>query len=168
VERIIRYPNEQLSVKSSEIVEFTPAVYAVAETLKRLMKAKNGVGLAAVQVGSPIRLAVIRDPQNHDKGGEPLILANPHVVRSEGNLSASEGCLSIPGVWIDIIRPQEVEVESTLLDGSTQRHIFREYLARGIMHEIDHMEGLLIWDHLPPREREEAMERFLKAERWQN
>ena len=132
------------------------------------MKAKNGVGLAAVQIGSPIRLTVIRDPQNHENGGEPLVLTNPRVVRSEGELSASEGCLSIPGVWIDITRPQEVEVESTLPDGATKRHIFRDYLARGIMHEIDHMEGLLIWDHLPLREREEAMERFLEAERRQN
>jgi peptide deformylase len=165
METIIRYPDGMLLKKSSVIVQFGPETAAVAEKLKRLMKVKNGVGLSAVQVGSPIRLAAIRNPENHDNDGEPLILANPRVVRSEGSVSASEGCLSIPGIWLEITRPMEVEVESDLPGGDTRRHVFREYLARGIMHEIDHMEGLLIWDHLPPRGREEAINRFLESER---
>ena len=165
METIIRYPDEMILQKSSEVGRFGPETAAVAEKLKRLMKAKNSVGMAAVQVGTPIRLTAIRDPQNNK--GEPLILANPRVVRSEGELSASEGCLSIPGVWLDISRPLEVEVESDLPGGDKRRHVFRKNLARGIMHEIDHMDGILIWDYLPLREKEEEISRFLERERRQ-
>lgn len=165
METIIGYPNEILEKKSGKIVQFDAEIAAIGEKLKKLIKAKNGVGLAAVQVGSPVRLVAVRDPGNPETGGEPLLLANPRVLRSEGEKCASEGCLSIPGVWLDITRPLEVEIESDLPGGGTRRDVFREYLARGIMHEIDHMDGMLIWDHLPPRERDEAINRFLDLKR---
>ena len=121
----------------------------------------DGNGLAAIQLGEPIRLIAIACRENDRKLDCPALLVNPEISNTEGEMSDIEGCFSLPGVWLEIRRPNIVHVNALSIDGSPLSMQFNGYLARGVMHEIDHLEGRLIWDHLPEPEREKAIKQYL-------
>ncbi len=110
-----------------------------------------GVGLAAPQVGVQQRFFV------YDIGDDPQVLINPEIVESDGEWTYEEGCLSIPGLTVEIVRPKLVTVHGVDLDGNPMVLQGDELLGRVFLHEIDHLDGVLMLDRLDSNTRKAAL-----------
>lgn len=122
---------------------------ALLENLWETLVADGGVGLAAPQIGVNRRVVVIRDP-GRPEGQQRLDLVNPVVQRTFGSeVPFEEGCLSFPGLYTDVIRPQGVELVYETPGQNELQHLRTDkVLARIILHEVDHLDGVLFVDHL--------------------
>jgi peptide deformylase len=120
------------------------------------MYAAPGVGLAATQVGIERRLFV------YDVGEGPMVVINPTISESRGEWDFEEGCLSVPELHWNIVRPKEVHLTGYDLEGNEVSIDADEYLARVFQHEMDHLDGVLLLERLQPEERKEAM-KILRA-----
>ena len=138
------YPAAVLRRKAEGFDAFGAPAEALAAGMLSLMRRKHGIGLAAPQVGLSIRLLVA------DTGDGPVILANPELVPLPGSEIAAEGCLSLPGVSIEVERARAVEVAAVDLAGKPVRFLARGLLARVLQHETDHLDGILIIDRTRP------------------
>lgn len=154
--------------KADEIAEITDEIKKLIEEMVETMDACNGVGLAAPQVHHSIRLFIMRKPIEDDKGkgyekGELQVFINPKLSSPSKKVWVeSEGCLSIPGLRADVERPFEITVEYTDLDGKRQVKKVSGWEAKIIMHENDHINGVLFIDRLGKKEREK-LEPYLKT-----
>jgi peptide deformylase len=134
---------------------------AETETLVRdlfdTMRAAQGIGLAANQVGVAQRVAVV------DTGdGEAIVLIDPVIVERYGQDRAEEGCLSIPDLYGDLDRATRIVVETTQLSGERIRVDAVDLRARAVQHEIDHLDGVLFIDHLSPLKRRMLLKKWQK------
>ena len=137
------------------------AVRALVPRMFAAMYAAPGIGLAAPQVGSPLRLAVV-DLMPQDKPA-PIVLVNPEVVRvSEEWALREEGCLSLPGQYADVSRPAQVRVRYEDEAGARRELDADGLLAACLQHEIDHLGGVLFVDHLSALKRNMLMRRLAK------
>jgi peptide deformylase len=118
------------------------------------MRAAEGLGLAAPQVGIQKRLFI------YDIGEGAQTLINPEIVESDGEWAFDEGCLSVPGLAFEIIRPKEVHIVGRDLDGNEVSIEADELLARLFQHELDHLDGVLLLDHLEKKERKAALKQW--------
>jgi peptide deformylase len=109
------------------------------------MRSANGVGLAAPQVGISKRIIVV---EGIDDDSAALVIINPKIVWKKGNVSFCEGCLSLPGVSSDVLRPEAITVEALNLDGDAFKINADGLLARIIQHEVDHLDGILFIDRI--------------------
>jgi peptide deformylase len=155
---LLYYDDQRLRKKSEPIVEITDQIKKFAHEMVRAMVHYNGVGLAAPQVGRHIRLIVIRDEFVTEDGeyslGEPEILINPQLSRpSKQKEIRPEGCLSIPGIHAEVERPISVHVRYQTVEGKVVEENPTGFRARVIMHENDHLNGVLYVDRLTPEER---------------
>lgn len=154
------YGDPVLRRKADVIDHVTDDIKKLVEEMIETMDASDGVGLAAPQVHHSIRLFVIRTPietgeDNFDLG-EVKVFINPKLsLPSKETWKAGEGCLSIPGIRMDVERPKEITVEYTTLDGKLLKHRFSGWEARVIMHENDHINGVFFVDRLSSKERSE-------------
>ena len=133
------------------IVEITDAIICLVNDMIETMDKSNGIGLAAPQVGFPIRLFVLRNYVfNEDEKwtfSEPIVFINPKIsIVGNGLVSDTEGCLSLPGIRLEITRPDKITVEATGLDGKVFYETLDDYNARVRMHENDHINGVLFID----------------------
>jgi peptide deformylase len=117
-----------------------------------LYHSDNGIALAAPQVGVQKRCVVY----DLEQGDDPQVLINPRITASDGEWTYAEGCLSIPGLYFDITRPKLVEVTALNLDGDEVTFEADELLARMAQHEIDHLDGVLMLEHLDDEQLKEA------------
>lgn len=139
--RMIREEGDEcLRCVCKEITEITPRILELIEDLKDTMYDADGVGLAAPQVGVRKRIAVV------DVGEGPVVLINPEVVYSEGEQTGNEGCLSIPGKCGQVTRPMKVRVKTRNLDFEWEEIEGEELFARAMLHEMDHLDGILYID----------------------
>jgi len=169
-DKILTYPDPRLRQKADPVAEITPEIRERALGLVRLMNGGNGesegIGLAATQVGWPVRILVMKwtdHPVTSWSECEDKILVNPRVQASGGGrVTASEGCLSLPGIEAKVERDFEISVEATDLDGKTVWHCSEGIVARCIQHELDHLDGVLFVDRLTPA-RKAAIAGKLKA-----
>lgn len=136
---------------TAEVTEIDGAFAKLVDAMCETMYDAPGVGLAAPQVGVQQRFFV------YDVGDGPAVLINPVVVAGEGEWAYEEGCLSLPGLAFEIVRPKLVTVEAVDLDGNAVVIEGDEMLGRVFLHEIDHLEGVLMLDHLEPDDRRVAM-----------
>jgi peptide deformylase len=139
---------------ASDVVEIDGAFVKLVDAMFHTMYDAPGVGLAAPQVGVQQRFFV------YDVGDDPQVLVNPRIVESAGEWLYEEGCLSIPGLSIEIVRPKLVTVEGLDLDGNPIVIEGDELLGRVFQHEIDHLDGVLMFDRLERDARKEAMRRW--------
>ncbi|MBE7036963.1 MAG: peptide deformylase [Ruminococcaceae bacterium] len=137
---IVENEEDRLRKKSREITEIDDKIKTLAADMLETMQEKNGVGLAAPQVGVLKRIIVI------DVGEGPITLINPVVAYQKGAIREMEGCLSVPGVWGIVERPEQVIVRGMNLDGETVEYKADGLLARAFCHEIDHLNGTLYTD----------------------
>ena len=139
-----------------------PGNPGTADLLERMwatLAADGGVGLAAPQIGVSRRLVVVRDPRR-PRGRQRLDLVNPAVVETFGpDTPFQEGCLSFPGLYTTIMRPQGVVVEHDTAAGRVRLRD-DDLVARSVQHEIDHLDGVLFIDHLSPMRRLELLPRL--------
>ncbi len=132
--------DDSLRKKSREIMVIDEKIKNLAADMLETMREKNGVGLAAPQVGVLKRIIVV------DVGEGPITLLNPVVVYQKGSQKEMEGCLSVPGVWGIVERPEQVIVRGMQLDGQTVEIEAEGLLAIAFCHEIDHLNGTLYTD----------------------
>ncbi len=140
-----------LRKKSKEIREITARIRTLAGDMLDTMYNANGVGLAAPQVGILKRIVIV-DVSTEEEGRNPHILVNPVITKTEGLCNGTEGCLSIPGVFGYVDRPEKITVEYLDLDGEKQSLEAEGYFARAICHEVDHLDGILFIDKPEYRE----------------
>jgi peptide deformylase len=149
---IVKYPETVLNTRAEEIVSIDEGIRKLVSDMVETMHAAPGVGLAANQVGVLRRVAIVDLSVGKDPAAL-LVLINPRVLASEGNQVDEEGCLSIPGITEMVPRPLRVEVEALDLQGASYRVRGEGLLARALLHEIDHLEGILFLDRLSPLKR---------------
>jgi peptide deformylase len=139
-----------LRQRAREVDNVDGALVRLVEDMVETMYAAPGVGLAANQVGVERRIFV------YDIGEGPNAVINPVIVESSGEWSYDEGCLSIPNLSWELIRPKEVHLRGISLEGETIDIEADELLARCFQHEIDHLDGVLIVERLDDEQRREA------------
>ena len=147
-----------LRQRSSEITDITPALVKLAQDMLETMYEAPGVGLAAPQVGVDRRIFV------YDIGDGPGVVINPVILDSDGEWSYKEGCLSIPDMAWDLIRPQRVHLKGIDLEGNDIDIEADELLARCFQHEVDHLDGVLVIERLDDDQRKEAMKIIRKRD----
>ena len=168
----LRYIGDEiLREKAKPIESITEEVKALANNMLETMRSCNGLGLAAPQVGYAVRLFVITviDEVNDRKVKTEIerVYINPKIISvSEEMVGMNEGCLSIPGLYIDdIIRPKTITVTSMDLDGNSVTETISGWHARVVLHENDHLNGVLFIDRLLPKQRKGVYEEIKKIKK---
>ena len=166
----LRYYGDPVLRKRAEpVAEITEAEHQLAEQmLMTLYATGNGIGLAATQVGVLKRLIIVDIGEEDDEEYEPLVLFNPELLSSDGEIVAEEGCLSIPDVTADVKRPERIVVEGVNLQCEAIRIEADGLLARVLQHEIDHLNGVLFIDRISGLKRRllsEELTRIQQAEK---
>ena len=141
------YGDPVLRAKALPLLEVGDSVRPFVLDLFDTMRAEDGVGLAAPQVGASQRLLVLSVPIKRAKRVD-MTLINPEVVRAEGWEVGEEGCLSVPGVYDDVKRASSIDVKALDESGRPVEFAADGFLARAIQHEIDHLNGVLFVDRL--------------------
>ncbi|MCH2488467.1 MAG: peptide deformylase [Erythrobacter sp.] len=146
---VLQFPDARLKRKSEPITEITDAHRELASDMCDVMYDEPGIGLAAPQVGVPIRLIVV-DTEWNDEGNDrdALVVINPELVQPEGSLTWNEGCLSVPDYTADVDRAQRVTVFGTDLDGNPIEEHAEGLRAVCFQHEVDHLDGILFIDRI--------------------
>ncbi len=141
-------PDPILRKQAKKVAKVTPQLRKLVENMVETMRDQRGVGLAANQVGSLQKVAVIETPEME----EPMVLINPEIMKAEGERQVEEGCLSVPGYRGLVNRSEKVRVKAMGLDGKIYRLNAEDLLAQALEHEIDHLNGILYIDHLVDHE----------------
>jgi peptide deformylase len=181
VREILEVPDPRLKTVSKPVEVFDDALKALAADMFETMYAANGIGLAAIQVGEPIRLLVIdlqpddpdAEPEECNHGGhhhthqpvkhEPRVFVNPVILDPAAELNTyQEGCLSVPEIYADVERPKTCRVRWQDLDGKVHEEAMEGIMATCIQHEMDHLEGVLFIDHLSRLKRSMALMKLEK------
>ena len=148
VRKILVEPNEFLRKKSSPVERIDDEIRGVMDDMLETMYAAPGIGLAAIQIGVPKRIIVI-DLTKQDELKNPMFFINPEIVeKSITNSSYEEGCLSVPGQFAEIDRPERCHIKYLDYYGNPTEIKTEGMLATCIQHEIDHLEGVLFIDYL--------------------
>ena len=134
--------DEILYKKCKAVVKFDEKLHILLDDMYETMQSRDGVGLAAPQVGILKRAVVI------DVGDGKIELINPEIVEESGEQTGSEGCLSVPGVFGEVTRPNVVTVKAQDRDGKWFKITGKELLARAFCHEIEHLDGKLFLDRV--------------------
>lgn len=139
-----------LKQRATEIDNIDGSLVRLAEDMLTTMYDAPGLGLAAPQVGVQKRLFV------YDLDEEPSVLVNPVISESRGEWSYLEGCLSVPDLHWEIVRPKEILISGYDLEGNEVEIEADELMARLFQHELDHLDGILLLEHLDDEQRKEA------------
>jgi len=159
---ILRWPDPRLKQPCAPV---TGDVHALIDDMLETMYAAPGRGLAAPQVGVLWRLFVM-DTTWKEGASDPQVFVNPRITdRSDTLATAAEGCLSIPGVLVDVTRPAEITVTWQDAHGAAHRQVFSGFAAACVQHEIDHLDGIVTFDRLAPDARQEAEAQFATVPR---
>ena len=146
--QILTEPNEILRKKSLPVDKVDKDLQVLMDDMLETMYAAPGIGLAAIQVGIPKRIIVL-DIEQKAGNKKPLFLVNPEIIQKSKNLSTyEEGCLSVPGQFAEIDRPDKCHVKYLDYYGEKKEINAEGMLATCIQHEIDHLEGILFIDYL--------------------
>ena len=134
---ILTHPNPLLYQHSKKVEQITATTHIIVFNMLKLLAESNGIGLAAPQVGILERIIIV-------KVHEPIVMINPDIVSMNSMVKSNEGCLSVPGQYIDCDRYKDITVTYADLLGKQQKIQATELLAFCIQHEIDHLDGKLI------------------------
>ena len=138
------------------------AIRLVDEMFKSLYTCGNGLALAAPQIGIQKQVVV------WDFGDDPQVIFNPEISEGDGEWLYEEGCLSIPGLYVEIVRPKTVLVRGVDLDGNVGEWEADEIEARMFQHELDHLNGVLMFDRMTPEQRKEALAEYERIQQAAN
>ncbi len=164
---IVEYPDKRLRLKSKEVKVFDKKLHDLLDAMYPMMINTNGIGLAAIQVGQPIRALILNIPD--EEGEQPrenlLEIINPVISNKKGEIVYQEGCLSVPKFYEDIKRSEFLTLHYQDRDGNTKTLEAEGLLSIAIQHEMDHLEGVLFIDKLSYSRRkkfEKEYKRMLK------
>jgi peptide deformylase len=159
--KIYHYPAEVLRQKALQIDNIDGELQSLIDNMVETMYRAPGVGLAANQVGILKRLFVV-DISSKEKAYPLLVILNPVITFTEGEDESEEGCLSLPGCSTKIKRARDVVVKGIDREGKPIEVEASGLLARAIQHELDHLDGIVLFDRLSPIKREFLKKRYLK------
>ncbi|MHB1415849.1 MAG: peptide deformylase [Chloroflexota bacterium] len=148
--QVLKAEHPVLRQKAKRIGRIDASTQKLIDDMVETLHAVNGVGLAAPQVGVPLRLAVIEVPPEYEEphAGELLVLVNPEIIKTEDAQETDEACLSLPGYIGNIIRSQRVTFKALDRRGKSYKIKAEGMLAQAVQHEMDHLNGVLYYDHL--------------------
>lgn len=150
IKKVIVFGDKKLISKSKKIKHFDSSLQHLVQDMIATVDDYNGAGLAAVQIGELRKVAILKHPDT----GSILVLINPEIIEQSGTRIVQEGCLSIPGKWGNVKRPETISVKAQDLNGK----VFKIKNATGLLaqclsHELDHLDGLLYVHRLAPEEK---------------
>lgn len=155
-----RYPDPVLRKVAEKVTDISAGLCKLSEDMIETMRAARGVGLAANQIGVPVRIISLE--LGLEKESQPLVLVNPEIVQLTSEETAEEGCLSLPGFYETVKRARQVLVKAVTLEGKEFSMECEGLLARAFQHEIDHLNGILLVDHLSPVKRQLFRKEYMK------
>ncbi|WP_297212530.1 MULTISPECIES: peptide deformylase [Thermodesulfovibrio] len=161
---IRKYPDEILKKKAEKIETLDGNLQRLIEDMIETMYKANGIGLAAPQVGISKRLIIV-DTSPRQENQSLIVLINPEIIQSEGEILSEEGCLSLPGFLTRLKRKERVLVRGTDRKGKEIEIEAEGLLARALQHEIDHLDGTLLIDRISPLKRELFRRKYLKSKK---
>jgi len=160
---LVILPDTRLRTKSAAVVKVTPDIRKLVDDMFETMYEAPGIGLAAIQVGVSQRV-VTMDLSKKEGEKNPRVFINPEITWSSEETSVyEEGCLSIPDIHEDVIRPAKVRVKFLDVDGKPHEEEADGLYATCIQHEIDHLNGVLFIDHISKLKRDRIVKKFTKA-----
>ena len=155
--KILTYPNPILKKKAEPLTDFGPAQQKFFDDMIKTMHVEDGVGLAAPQVGVSKRV-LIACP--NAKPGEEHVIVNPEILESSGREEGLEGCLSVPGISGKVSRAKKIKLRYKDRHGNTHTEEIKDFYARVIQHEIDHLDGILLIDRVDFNQRQEILSQY--------
>jgi len=159
--QIITIGSELLRQKAEKIEKIDGETAKLAREMLEILKRDKGVGLAGPQIGFMKRMFVV-----HVEGDAERIFINPSILEtSHKTAKFEEGCLSVPGIYANVVRSETIKVQAWNENGKPFNLEASGILARVILHEYDHLEGVLFLDHLPEHKREKLLAKFEKKDR---
>ncbi|MDI7776217.1 peptide deformylase [Asticcacaulis sp. EMRT-3] len=173
IREIITVPNPLLKQVSKPVTEVDDALRALMDDMLETMYDAPGIGLAAIQIGEPVRV-IVMDLQERPEGADPeaegvkapRYFVNPEIVwASEDTIPYEEGCLSVPEYYDEVQRPSHVRIRYLDYDGKAVEEEAEGLFAVCIQHEMDHLEGVLFIDHLSKLKRDRAVTKVKKLKR---
>lgn len=169
VRQILEAPDPRLRVKSKPVEAIDDGVRGLVSDMFDTMYDAKGIGLAAIQIGEPLRLLVIdlqEDGPDGERVSDPRVFVNPEIVdpADETNIY-NEGCLSVPDQYADVERPATCRARWQDLDGVQHDERIEGMLATCLQHEMDHLEGILFIDHLSRLKREMVLRKLAKLKK---
>ncbi|MBV9841185.1 MAG: peptide deformylase [Sphingomonadaceae bacterium] len=164
---IIEAPDPRLRVVSEPVAAVDDELRALIADMFETMYDAPGIGLAAVQVGVPIRLLVIDLQEPEEEGGEPVrdprVFVNPEILwHSDSEVPYTEGCLSVPEQYAEVMRPDRIRARWQDGKGNTYEEDIEGLLAVCLQHEMDHLNGVLFIDHLSRLKRDMVLKKLAK------
>ncbi len=165
---IVEVPDPRLRQISSPVEDVNDEVLALIKNMFETMYDAPGIGLAAIQVGVPIRVLVMDLHEPEEEGGEPVndprVFINPEILQhSDEEVPYLEGCLSVPDQYAEVERPDKIRARWLDLDGKAHDEEITGLLATCLQHEIDHLNGVLFIDHISRLKRARVIKKFTKA-----
>ncbi len=161
---IVLYPDPVLLRPTAEVTAVTDELRALVADMVETMHAEPGVGLAANQVGRSLRLMVV-DPSGGEDPAQLKVLLNVKVVAAEGSQTGEEGCLSFPGIYESITRAHKIRYTAQDLDLAPVEGEAEDFVARIILHELDHLDGLTFLNRMSPLKRRLVVRRIERLQR---
>ena len=161
--KVLTYGARVLRKRAKPVTEFE-GMEELGRLMLEEMNRLHGVGLAGPQVGVDQRV-IVADPSSFDATLKPMVLINPEIVERKGEELGIEGCLSLPGIEVEVKRSKEIQVKAQDTRGKPIELRLKNFPARILQHEIDHLNGTLLLDYLPPFERILAIWK-LKKKQW--
>lgn len=160
---VVLHPDGVLRKKCTPVEKITPEIIQLLDDMLDTMYDHDGIGLAAPQVNQTCRVVVMDVEQGDDGSGHPIKMINPEIIaKSDAKTILEEGCLSLPTMQVEVSRPAEVTVRYMNENGETVELQATDLLAKCIQHEIDHLDGVLIFDYLTSLKRDMVLRRYQK------
>ena len=144
---ILTFPDANLRIKAKPVLSIDDSTKELVNDMFETMYARDGIGLAATQVNVNQRIFIT---DLSGKGDSKLVFINPEITASEGECTLEEGCLSFPGVYAKVTRPEKITIQAQNLEGETFSRDSLDYEARCFLHELDHLNGIVYFDYLSP------------------
>ena len=157
--QIRTYGDPVLKTKAAEVADINGKVARLVDDMfETLYESDSGIALAAPQIGVQKQIFV------WDIEDEQMAIINPRIIESSGEWVYDEGCLSIPGLYVEMLRPNHVLVRGLTVDGDEIEIEASELMGRMFQHEIDHLHGVLMFDRMTPEQRKEAMKEYRRVQ----
>lgn len=134
---------------AKEVTEITPEIKSFIENLVHTMYERDGAGLAAPQVGVSLRIFAVDTQWAETQKKQPMVFINPKLYDFKGEAVREEGCISLPGVFGEVARAEEVTIEAIDINGAAFKINAKGFFAVALQHEYDHLDGKLFVDRMP-------------------
>ena len=165
IRKVLTYPNPILKTPTEKVSVIDRDIENLVKDMFETMYHEEGVGLAANQIGIPLRIMVIDTSSRKDSPPLKLVLINPELLESEGKILYKEGCLSFPGLVVDVPRARKVKVKALDMGGEEMEYTLEGFPAIVFQHEMDHLMGITFVDRLEGLKKRLALEKYSKLQK---